>query len=197
MQVNPVQGDSLPTEGRKLWVDVLNDNRNPARGRAMKFIAPTIVNGTIEAVIKEEDVISEVKFWEPSLVLYSLGLDLSMNGVKNFMSRYWSFVQLPDMYYNDDGFFILRFKSFADRDEVLMRGPYMFKNVPLLIWEWRSEFKLKDDLLRTLPLWIKLPQLSLTLWGIQASAKLVVVWAIRLSQMNVPPIDYEFRMLEY
>ncbi|CAK8534896.1 unnamed protein product [Lathyrus sativus] len=122
-------------EVRKLWVDVLKDNRNPTKGRAMKFIAPQVVNGKVEVVIEDEDIISEVKFWESSLILYTMGVDLSMNAVKNFMTKNWNFVQLPDMYYNDEGYFILRFKSFKDRDEVLLRGPYMIRNIPLLIRE--------------------------------------------------------------
>ncbi|CAK8530500.1 unnamed protein product [Lathyrus sativus] len=152
-------------EGRKLWVDVLKDNRNPTKGRAMKFIAPQVVNGKLEVVIEDEDIISEVKFWESSLILYTMGVDLSMNAVKNFMTKNWNFVQLPDMYYNDEGYFILRFKSFKDRDEVLLRGPYMIRNIPLLIREWRPGFKVKDEILRTLPIWVKLPQLPIILWG--------------------------------
>ena len=109
-------------EGRKLWVDVLKDNRNSAKGRAMKFIAPQVVDGKIEVLIEDDDIRSEVKFWESSLILYAMGADLSMSAVKNFMTRSWNFVQLPDMYFNDEGYFILRFKSFRDRDEVLPRG---------------------------------------------------------------------------
>ncbi|CAK8538006.1 unnamed protein product [Lathyrus sativus] len=124
-----------PEEGRKLWADVLKDNRNPAKGRAMKFIPPQVVEGKIEVQIEEDDVSSEIKFWESSLILYAMGADLSMNAVKNFMTRTWNFVQLPDMYFNDEGYFILRFKSFTDRDEVMLRGPYMLRNIPLLIRE--------------------------------------------------------------
>ncbi|CAK8531877.1 unnamed protein product [Lathyrus sativus] len=131
----------------------------------MKFIAPQVVNGKLEVVIEEDDIISEVKFWEFSLILYAMGVDLSMNAVKNFMTKNWNFVQLPDMYYNDESYFILRFKSFKDRDEVLLRGPYMIRNIPLLIHEWRPGFKVKDELLRTLPIWVKLPQLPIILWG--------------------------------
>ncbi|CAK8535762.1 unnamed protein product [Lathyrus sativus] len=152
-------------EGRKLWVDVLKDNRNPAKGRVMKFIAPQVVDGKIEVLIEEDDVRSEVKFCESSLILYAMGADLSMTAVKNFMTRSWNFVQLPDMYFNDEGYFILWFKSFKDRDEVLLRGLYMIRNIPLLIREWRPGFKIKDELLRTLPIWVKLPQLPIVLWG--------------------------------
>ncbi|CAK8542502.1 unnamed protein product [Lathyrus sativus] len=154
-----------PEEGRKLWADVLKDNRNPAKGRTMKFIPPQVVEGKIEVQIEEDDVSSEVKFWESSLILYAMRADLSMNAVKNFMTRSWNFVQLPDMYFNDEGYFILRFKSFTDRDEVMLRGPYMLRNIPLLIREWRPDFKIKDELLRTLPIWVKLPQLPIVLWG--------------------------------
>ncbi|CAK8565025.1 unnamed protein product [Lathyrus sativus] len=154
-----------PEEGRKLWADVLKDNRNPAKGRAMKFIPPQVVEGKIEVQIEEDDVSSEIKFWESSLILYAMGADLSMNVVKNFMTRTWNFVELPNMYFNDEGYFILRFKSFTDRDEVMLRGPYMLRNIPLLIREWRPDFKIKDELLRTLPIWVKLPQLPIVLWG--------------------------------
>ncbi|CAK8540004.1 unnamed protein product [Lathyrus sativus] len=161
---NPNQAETHE-EGRKLWVDVLKDNRNPAKGGAMKSIAPQVVDGKIEVLIEEDDVRSEVKFWESSLILYAMGADLSMNAVKNFMTRSWNFVQLPDMYFNDEGYFILRFKSFKDRDEVLLRGLYMIRNIPLLIREWRPGFKIKDELMRTLPIWVKLPQLPILLWG--------------------------------
>ncbi|CAK8537819.1 unnamed protein product [Lathyrus sativus] len=154
-----------PEKGRKLWADVLKDNRNPAKGRTMKFIPPQVVEGKIEVQIEEDDVSSEVKFWESSLILYAMEADLSMNAVKNFMARSWNFVQLPDMYFNDEGYFILWFKSFTDRDEVMLRGPYMLRNIPLLIREWRPDFKIKDELLRTLPIWVKLSQLPIVLWG--------------------------------
>ncbi|CAK8537463.1 unnamed protein product [Lathyrus sativus] len=41
----------------------------------------------------------------------------------------------------------------------------MIRNIPLLIREWRPGFKVKDEILRTLPIWVKLPQLPIILWG--------------------------------
>ncbi|CAI8588217.1 unnamed protein product [Vicia faba] len=54
------QKAEIPKEERKLWVDVLNKNREPSRGREMKFIAPKVVNREIEVEIEEEDAISEI-----------------------------------------------------------------------------------------------------------------------------------------
>ncbi|XP_058766248.1 uncharacterized protein LOC131639814 [Vicia villosa] len=37
--------------------------------------------------------------------------------------------------------------------------------MPLLVREWRPDFNLHNDLLQTFPLWVKLPNLPLYLWG--------------------------------
>lgn len=64
-----------------------------------------------------------------------MGEDLSMNTVKNFMVNMWKFIKLPEMYYQDDGYFILRYNSHDDMDVVLMKGPYSIQNIPLLLKE--------------------------------------------------------------
>ncbi|XP_058784375.1 uncharacterized protein LOC131659164 [Vicia villosa] len=122
---------------RKLWVDVLSENRNPMKRLSMQYVAPSMVNGEIEIEIVEEDIVSEVKFWEYALILYALGEELSMTMVKTFMVKTWNFVKLSDMYYHDDGYFILRFSSQADMDVVLMKGPYTLRNIPMLLKEWK------------------------------------------------------------
>lgn len=72
---------------KKLWVDIINENRNPAKGLTMEFVAPKVIDGEIEIEIKTEDIELEVKFWESALVMYVLGDDLSINAVKQFMMK--------------------------------------------------------------------------------------------------------------
>ncbi|XP_058776555.1 uncharacterized protein LOC131650866 [Vicia villosa] len=57
-------------------------------------------------------------------------------------------------------------------DAVLMKGPYTLRNISMLLKEWKPGFDLQQDLLRTLPLWIKLPQLPLHLWGARSLSKI-------------------------
>jgi hypothetical protein len=128
--------------------------------------------GEIEVEIEATDVDSEIQFWASSLIMYVLGGDLSMTVVKQFMIRHWSFVKLPNMFYNEDGYFILRFHSLADKDAVLMQGPYTIRNMPMLLCDWKPDFSLERDLLRTLPIWVKLPQLPLHLWGVKSLSKI-------------------------
>ncbi|XP_058726138.1 uncharacterized protein LOC131597458 [Vicia villosa] len=42
----------------------------------------------------------------------------------------------------------------------------------MLLKEWRTHFNVKQDMLRTMPLWVKLPQLPLHLWGARSLNKI-------------------------
>ncbi|XP_058748829.1 uncharacterized protein LOC131621809 [Vicia villosa] len=101
-----------------------------------------------------------------------MGEDLSMHTMKSFMEKAWNFIKLPELYYHDEGYFIIRFQSQSDLDAVLMKGPYTLRNIPLMIKEWKPDFNLKRDMLRTIPLWVKLPRLPLHLWGAKSLSKI-------------------------
>ncbi|CAK8533457.1 unnamed protein product [Lathyrus sativus] len=61
-------------EERKPWVDVINDNRNPAKGMAIEYVVPKIVNGVIEIdIIEQEDIETEIQFWDNALIFYVVG----------------------------------------------------------------------------------------------------------------------------
>lgn len=68
--------------------------------------------------------------------MFALGEDLSMNSVKQFMQKVWNFVPLPEVYYNDEGFFLIRFKCKDDLDRVQMQGPYTIFGMPMFLKEW-------------------------------------------------------------
>ncbi|XP_058733384.1 uncharacterized protein LOC131604993 [Vicia villosa] len=172
-QTQPVVTETLnPPEGeqaRKLWVDVISNNRK--NSMVLDFIAPKVVNGSVVVEIEKSDIESEVLYWESALIMYVLGGDLSMNSVKQFMMKNWNTVQLPDLLYHDDGYFLMKFKSFKE-EEILMNGPYMIKNMPMILRDWKPNFSMKKDMLRTIPLWVKLPQLPLEYWGANSLKKI-------------------------
>jgi len=58
-------------------------------------------------MIEDENIESELKFWDTTLIMYVLGADMSMHSVNHFMMQNWNFVPLPDMYYHDEGYFLL------------------------------------------------------------------------------------------
>ncbi|XP_058734025.1 uncharacterized protein LOC131605717 [Vicia villosa] len=44
--------------------------------------------------------------------------------------------------------------------------------MPLLLRDWKPGFSLKEDMLRTLPIWVKLPLLRLYQWGVRSLNKI-------------------------
>src|SRR4051812_36217748 len=41
-----------------------------------------------------------------------------------------------------------------------------------MLKEWKADFNLKRDMMRTLPLWVKLPKFPLHLWGAKSLCKI-------------------------
>ncbi|XP_058768832.1 uncharacterized protein LOC131642624 [Vicia villosa] len=133
---------------------------------------PSIVNGEVEVSIETQDIESELQYWEDALVMYVIGEDLSMNAVRKFMTSTWNFVSLPELYYNNEGYFIIRFNLKSDRDMVLRRGPYTINRKPMFLHEWKPDFTMKEDMIRTLPLWVIFPHLPLVYWGEKSIGKI-------------------------
>lgn len=58
-----------------------------------------------------------------------------MNMVKQYMIKIWNFVQLPDMYYHEEGYFLLKFRTHKDMEAVMMKEPYTNRNMHMLLTE--------------------------------------------------------------
>ncbi|CAK8570485.1 unnamed protein product [Lathyrus sativus] len=113
----------------------------------VEFVALEIINGEIEMKIDESDVEDELDFWSNVMILFALGDSLSMNAVKKFMENSWSFVTMSELCYNEKGFFIVRFKSEQDREDVMSQIPYFVYGKLVFIRIWSPDFEIKDDLL--------------------------------------------------
>ncbi|CAK8562385.1 unnamed protein product [Lathyrus sativus] len=138
----------------------------------IEFVASKMVEEDLEVEIEGEDVDNEMKYREASLMMYVIGKDLSMNDVKQFMTRFWNFIKLSEMFYHEEWYFIIRFKSFASKETVQMKGPYTIYNMPMILKDWSQDFNFKRDMLRTLPIWVTLPHIPLHLWGPKSLSKI-------------------------
>ncbi|XP_058754195.1 uncharacterized protein LOC131627366 [Vicia villosa] len=147
------------------WVDVIKGNRTSSSGLNIEYTPPSIVNGEIEVVLEDQDVVSELKFWENALIMYVVGGNLTMTAVRKFMMKTWDFAALPELYYNEEGYFIIKMRSKEDKDVVLRKGPYTIFRQPMFLQEWRPYFSLDKDAIRVMPLWVTFPQLPLAFWG--------------------------------
>lgn len=84
--------------------------------------------------------------------MYVVDDELSIYGVRQFMSKVWNFFALPELYYMDDGYFIIRFKTKDEVDDVMAKGPYAIYKQTMFLKYWSANFVLKDNLLRVIPI---------------------------------------------
>ncbi|CAK8567828.1 unnamed protein product [Lathyrus sativus] len=118
----------------KLWIDIISGNKIPSNGATIEFVSPSIVEGEIEVDIEEADIEFEVKLWDSALIMYVIWKHLSMNAVKQYMIKFRNFVKLPYLYYNEEGYFILKLKSHQEKDFVVMRVLIPYK---ICLWSLR------------------------------------------------------------
>ncbi|XP_021736996.1 uncharacterized protein LOC110703500 [Chenopodium quinoa] len=81
-------------------------------------------------------------------------------------------MQKPDVYWHDDGYFIINMCSSDDRDTILCSGPHMIFGKPAIVKPWCPDFDFHSEILRTIPLWVKFPNLPLNCWGSHTLSRL-------------------------
>ncbi|KAH0722882.1 hypothetical protein KY290_005538 [Solanum tuberosum] len=114
-------------------------NRNAGNGMALEYITPQFVEGEIVVQLEKEEVERETEKWNSALIVYAIG-------------------EFP-------GYFIVKFQSLEDTEEILMVGPYSINYRPLILKKWSADFDFSKEFPTDIPLWVKLPHLPLNCWG--------------------------------
>lgn len=78
----------------------------------------------------------------------------------------------PQIYYHNEDYFVIRFQNLEERNEVLYSGPHTINNRPVIMKAWTPDFNLYEEVLNTIPLWIKLPNLPLNCWTMKSLRKI-------------------------
>ncbi|XP_075106819.1 uncharacterized protein LOC142179834 [Nicotiana tabacum] len=71
----------------------------------------------------------------------------------------------PEVYYHEEGYYIIKFQLIADLNEVQYAGPYSINNKPMILKQWCPEFDFNVEFLTELPLWVKFRSLPISCWS--------------------------------
>nr|XP_009801325.1 PREDICTED: uncharacterized protein LOC104247078 [Nicotiana sylvestris] len=102
-------------------------------------------DGEVVVQLMEEDIEEENVKWTRAVILYVVGNTPSIGAIES---------------------------TNEENERVLMNGPYTINNRPVIMRQWSENFYFNEEVLRTIPLWIKLPNLPLNLWSNQALRKI-------------------------
>lgn len=104
--------------------------------------------------------------------MYVVGTKPTIGAIKRFVDNQCVFAMKPLVLYHSDGYFMIRFANEEDRDKILCAGPYHLMRRLVVMKSWIQEFNFKEDILTTIPLCIKLPNLSLNYWNARVLTKI-------------------------
>ena len=169
------------------WKDKVSTPSALSLGMPLKFVPPSLENGKPVLHIEAQDVENLAKIWDNAVVFYVVGGKTSVDIIRGFIRKQWSHVIMPTIHEHEDGFFILKFKIESECSEILKGGPYFLNRAPIVIKKWSANFDFKSEILRVIPVWVRLPSLPLHCWGAETLSRIV-------SAVGVPVLADECTM---
>lgn len=115
MAAEVVEKSAAPTN----WANLFTTNKFAAKGMELEYVAPMIVEGEVVAQLQQEDIQAGIEAWKHALIFYVVGTSPTIAVVERYIVGTCNFVAAPKVYYHNDDFFLIKFQSIADRDEVL------------------------------------------------------------------------------
>ncbi|XP_015164056.1 uncharacterized protein [Solanum tuberosum] len=96
----------------------------------------------------------------------------SIGAMERFILEHGTFTIKPVILYYKDEYFVVRFANEEERDMVLCSGPHYLIRRPIIMKPWVPEFNFKEEILITIPLWVKFPNLPLNCWNAVVLSKI-------------------------
>ncbi|XP_022014455.1 uncharacterized protein LOC110913946 [Helianthus annuus] len=92
---------------------------------------------------------------------YFLGKRQAFPVVDYFEKNNWVKYSLSRLMMNANGFFFFKFKTKEAMDKMVEDGPWMIRNVPIILKEWSAFVKLEKEDIKAIPVWVKMHDVPL------------------------------------
>ncbi|KAJ6345150.1 hypothetical protein OIU78_007929 [Salix suchowensis] len=126
--------------------------------------------------ITEEMLSNTSEQWNRCMVGFIPGFKMSHRMVNTIASRVWRSCGLENVTTMSNGFMLFRFKTEAEMQDVMERGPWLFGGKAIVLQQWHPGFKFDKNKISKLPVWIRLHGLPFPLWsqeGLSIAASMV------------------------
>lgn len=78
--------------------------------------------GILIVQIKEEDIFLQIKEWETTLIGYVIGDNPYEVQMMEYVKKVCGFVTLPQVLYQDDGYYVFKFHSIVEKGKVMQKN---------------------------------------------------------------------------
>ncbi|GKD98938.1 methylenetetrahydrofolate reductase 1 [Tanacetum coccineum] len=76
--------------------------------------------------------------------------------VKNYVMNTWAKFGFEKVMSDDEGMFYFKFNSTQGLEQVLERGPWLIRNIPIILTKWSPNMTLNKDEVTRVPVWVKM-----------------------------------------
>ncbi|XP_048501546.1 uncharacterized protein LOC125497881 [Beta vulgaris subsp. vulgaris] len=118
--------------------------------------------------------------WLNAVVVYVVGQNPTLNAISQYVKSQWQTQEEPQVFKHDEGFFIVRMKSREERDNILFSGPHLFFGKAMIVKQWSASFNFHEEVLKVIPIWVKMPNLPLNCWGEDSLSRIGSVLGVPL-----------------
>ncbi|GAA0175584.1 hypothetical protein LIER_28729 [Lithospermum erythrorhizon] len=125
-----------------------------------------------------------------------MGLNPSTGAMENYAKLNWNRLGFEEMFRLTSGMFLFRFKTDEDRYSVLAEGPWMFAKRPIILKAWTLESNLERKGADKIPVWIRIPNLSLQFWNEEIFSKITMLMVLYRMWLKLPMLDCVLRLMQ-
>lgn len=117
----------MNTEPAKKWANFFDTNRLSAKGMSLIYVNLAMKYGELNKV----EIDKATEEWKQAIILYVVGDSPTIAAIERYIAMQVNIVRKPKVYYHNGGYFLVRFASMDDRNEVLYSGPHMLNAKPI------------------------------------------------------------------
>ncbi|XP_071699773.1 uncharacterized protein [Rutidosis leptorrhynchoides] len=116
----------------------------------------------IDVELPLSSVMEAVDRYSNTLYGYFIGKRLAYPVVQNYVTNVWKKYGLEKTMMNAKGFYFFKFTSSQGMMDVMEKGPWMIRPVPIILNKWSANVSLSKEDLTSVPVWVKLHDVPLT-----------------------------------
>ncbi|XP_060974273.1 uncharacterized protein LOC133039399 [Cannabis sativa] len=185
-QISVREEEESLQSARKSWADEVDHFQSASQSHWQQFSGGKVLNSDAklsftEPLIKEgrkiahidlEELKLEEESWKSAVICMVLGANIPAVVFEGFVRRIWGHLGIVQVARMTKGLTMVKFNDEATRDEVLENGMIQFDKKPVIIRPWSANLNL-IRLVKSVPLWIRLPNLGLQYWGKKSLSAIV------------------------
>ncbi|KAL2897076.1 hypothetical protein RDABS01_038859 [Bienertia sinuspersici] len=115
--------------------------------------------------IDMDDIEDEITYWSSAMICFVLGANPPLPVMSGFCNRIWGKKGLDKVSMVGRGLFLVRFNTLEQCHKALTGDPQFFDYKPLIMKQWSPDIELHKENVKTVPIWIRMPNLDLKYWG--------------------------------